>query len=60
MNWFMKNLLNTRIKVKKIIMHDLEKKCGIAFVLWTLESMGGSEYVVFDIVRKLDKKNITF
>ena len=28
----------------------------IAFVVWTLEGMGGSERVVYDIVRKLDKK----
>ncbi|MCB2141171.1 glycosyltransferase, partial [bacterium] len=30
-------------------------KIRIAFVLWTLETMGGSEHVVFDIVRKLDQ-----
>jgi len=30
-------------------------KIRIAFVLWSLEGMGGSESVVFDIVRKLDK-----
>lgn len=29
-------------------------KIRIAFVLWTLKTMGGSEHVVFDIVRKLD------
>ena len=31
-------------------------KIRIAFVLWTFECMGGSEHVVYDIVRKLDKK----
>jgi len=31
------------------------KKIRIAFILWSLEGMGGSEHVVFDIVRKLDK-----
>ena len=28
----------------------------VAFVLWTLKAMGGSEKVVYDIARKLDKK----
>lgn len=32
-----------------------EIKVKIAFVLWTLEGMGGSETVVFDIARKLNK-----
>ena len=32
-----------------------ENKIKIAFVVWTLEGMGGSERVVFDIVRKLNK-----
>lgn len=36
-------------------MHRRGNKIRIAFVLWTLEGMGGSEHVVFDIVRKLDK-----
>ncbi len=30
-------------------------KIRIAFVVWTLEGMAGSEHVVFDIVRKLNK-----
>lgn len=30
-------------------------KIFIAFVLWTLDGMGGSEHVVFDIVQRLDK-----
>lgn len=31
------------------------EKIRIAFVVWTLEGMGGSEHVVFDIARKLDR-----
>ena len=31
-------------------------KIKVAFVIWTLEGMGGSEKVVYDIVRKLDKR----
>lgn len=31
-------------------------KIKIAFVLWTLDGMGGSEKVVYDLARKLDKK----
>jgi L-malate glycosyltransferase len=33
-----------------------DNKINIAFVLWTLEGMGGSERVVYDIARKLDSK----
>jgi glycosyltransferase involved in cell wall biosynthesis len=35
---------------------DESRKIGIAFVLWTLEGMAGSERVVYDIVRKLDRR----
>lgn len=36
------------------VISPTSSKIRIAFVLWTLKSMGGSEHVVFDIVRKLD------
>ena len=31
----------------------------IAFIIWSLRGMGGSERVVYDIIRKLDKKRYT-
>ena len=37
-------------------MTDSPGKIKIAFVIWTLEGMAGSEKVVFDIVRNLDKR----
>lgn len=40
---------------KKRLARNDNGKIRIAFVLWTLEGMGGSEHVVFDIVQKLDK-----
>ena len=33
-----------------------EKKIKVAFVIWTLIGMGGSERVVYDIARKLDRE----
>ena len=43
------------MKQETIHLRSTSDKIRIAFVLWTLEGMGGSEHVVFDIVRKLDK-----
>ena len=37
-------------------MDKLEGEIKVAYVLWTLLGMGGSERVVYDSVRKLDKK----
>ena len=31
-----------------------KKRIHIAFVIWTLEGIGGSERVVYDIARRLD------
>jgi glycosyltransferase involved in cell wall biosynthesis len=31
------------------------RKINIAFIIWTLEGMGGSERVVYDLARKLDR-----
>lgn len=33
-----------------------KKKIKIAFVVWTLKVMSGSEKVVYDIVRKLERR----
>ncbi len=37
-------------------MNDFSRKIRIAFIVWTLEGMSGSEKVVYDIVRKLDQR----
>lgn len=42
-------------RIKRLQRKNEYMKIRIAFVLWTLEGMGGSEHVVYDIVRKLDK-----
>jgi L-malate glycosyltransferase len=36
-------------------MSKIRNKVRVAFVLWTLEGMGGSEKVVLDLARKIDK-----
>ena len=43
------------VRMKRLQQKNEHIKIRIAFVLWTLEGMGGSEHVVYDIVRKLDK-----
>lgn len=40
-------------------MNNPNVKIKIAFVIWTLVGMGGSERVVYDIARKLDRKRYT-
>jgi glycosyltransferase involved in cell wall biosynthesis len=35
---------------------DGKERTGVAFVLWTLEGMGGSEKVVYEIARKIDRE----
>jgi L-malate glycosyltransferase len=36
-------------------MYNRNTQTKVAFVLWTLEGMGGSERVVYDLARKLDR-----
>ena len=36
-----------------------EKSIKIAFIIWSLADMGGSERVVYDVVRKIDKKHFS-
>jgi len=36
-----------------------DEKIVVAFVSWTLIGMGGSEHVVYDIARKLDRKHFS-
>lgn len=40
-------------------MLKIEKPIKIAFVIWSLAGMGGSERVVYDIVRKIDKRRFS-
>lgn len=62
--WTVDNKTLPNIVKDKITMEIPDKQFGtqkcdkirIAFILWSLEGMGGSEHVVFDIVRKLNKE----
>jgi L-malate glycosyltransferase len=40
-------------------MNNKSHRINIAFIVWTLIGMGGSERVIYDIVRKLDKQRFS-
>lgn len=46
-------MFNLSSQNKPVFIKD--NKIRVAFVVWTFEGMGGSEHVVYDIIRKMDR-----